>query len=150
MNVRPANYAWAEFYDRLVDLTSYSFSWRAIGRRLGATREAIPRWMNVVRAVSSEGWGRIAYHKTIRGLLDTDPSVRDFMEGTSDRLPAFYAGRIEREMGELHQYLPDGATMHDPNAYLKSVDQAPPTPLRRARRAGAGLPAPTAADLADA
>ncbi len=150
MNVRPANYAWPEFYDRLVDLTSYSFSWRAIGRRLGATREAIPRWMNVVRAVSSEGWGRIAYHKTIRGLLDTDPSVRDFMEGASDRLPAFYAGRIEREMGELHQYLPDGATMHDPNAYLKSVNQAAPTPLRRARRAGAGLPAPTAADLADA
>jgi hypothetical protein len=104
----------------------------------------------VVRAVSSEGWGRIAYHKTIRGLLDTDPSVRDFMEGASDRLPGFYAGRIEREMGELHQYLPDGATMHDPNAYLKSVNLAPPTPLRRARRAGAGLSAPTAADLSDA
>ena len=38
MNVRPENYSWVEFYDRLVDLTSYSFSWRAIGRRLGATR----------------------------------------------------------------------------------------------------------------
>ena len=37
MNVKPVNYSWAEFYDRLVDLTSYSFSWRAIGRRLGAT-----------------------------------------------------------------------------------------------------------------
>ena len=31
MNVRPVNYSWVEFYDRLVDLTSYSFSWRAIG-----------------------------------------------------------------------------------------------------------------------
>ena len=62
MNVRPKNYAWPEFYDRLVDLSRYSFSWRAIRRRLGATEGAIPRWMNVVRAMSSEGWGRIEYH----------------------------------------------------------------------------------------
>ena len=38
MNVRPTNYAWPEFYDRLVDLTRYSFSWRAIGRRVTAPR----------------------------------------------------------------------------------------------------------------
>ncbi|HEX6669091.1 MAG TPA: hypothetical protein VF061_06010, partial [Gemmatimonadales bacterium] len=96
MNVRPANYSWVEFYDRLVDLTGYSFSWRAIGRRLGATPAMIPRWMNVVRAMSSEGWGRIAYHTTIRGLLDTAPSVRGVMEGEDDRLPAFYEARIRR------------------------------------------------------
>ncbi len=77
MNVRPANYAWPEFYDRLVDLTRHAFSWRAIGRRLGATAGAIPKWMNVVRAMSSEGWGRIEYHTPIRGLLDTDRDVRD-------------------------------------------------------------------------
>ena len=34
MNVRPANYDWPEFYDRLVSLTRHAFSWRAIGRRL--------------------------------------------------------------------------------------------------------------------
>ena len=65
------------------------------GHRAGgsaATPTAIPQWMNVVRAMSSEGWGRIAYHTTIRRLLDTDPSVRGFMEGEDDRLPAFYAG----------------------------------------------------------
>ena len=32
----------------------------------------IPKWMNVVRAVSSEGFGRIRYHETISGLLETD------------------------------------------------------------------------------
>ena len=48
---------------------------------------AIPKWMNVVRAVSSEGFGRIRYHETIRRLLDTDRSVRDYMEGES-RYPA--------------------------------------------------------------
>jgi hypothetical protein len=141
MNVRPANYSWAEFYDRLVDLTSYSFSWRAIGRRLGATPAMIPRWMNVVRAMSSEGWGRIAYHTTIRGLLDTDRSVRGFMEGEEQALPAFYQARIQRDLGELHRHLPDGAVMHDPNAYLKSVGQATITPIAGTRRARAAAPA---------
>jgi hypothetical protein len=137
MNVRPANYSWPEFYDRLVDLTSYSFSWRAIRRRLGATPAMIPRWMNVVRAMSSEGWGRIAYHTTIRGLLDADRSVRAFMEGEDDRLPAFYQARIERDLGELHRHLPAGAIMHDPNAYLKSVGEGSVTPLQGTRRSRA-------------
>ncbi|MEP6688226.1 MAG: radical SAM protein, partial [Gemmatimonadales bacterium] len=53
MNVRPKNYNWAEFYDGLIDVTSYSFSWRAIARRIPATPTAIPKWMNVVRAMSS-------------------------------------------------------------------------------------------------
>jgi hypothetical protein len=135
MNVRPAHYSWPEFYDRLVDLSRYSFSWRAIGRRLTATDGAIPKWMNVVRAMSSEGWGRIRYHTTIRGLLDTDAGVRGFMEGTTTELPAFYAARIDRDLGPLKRYLPAGAVMHDPNAYLKgSTDATALTPLGEGRR----------------
>jgi hypothetical protein len=126
MNVRPANYSWPEFYDLLVDLTRYSFSWRAIARRVPATPTMIPKWMNVVRGMSSEGWGRIEYHTTIRRLLDTDPSVRNFMEGTSDRLPAFYEQRIQRDLGELSSYLPPGSMMHDPNAYLKTSGEGVP------------------------
>lgn len=133
MNVRPANYSWTEFYDRLVDLTTYSFSWRAIRRRLGATPAMIPRWMNVVRAMSSEGWGRIEYHTTIRRLLDTDPEVRGFMEGEDRPLPRFYQARIERDLGELHRHLPPGAIMHDPNAYLKSEAATETTPLQAGR-----------------
>ena len=34
MNVRPKNYSWRDFYDHVIDLTGYSFSWRAIFRRL--------------------------------------------------------------------------------------------------------------------
>jgi hypothetical protein len=134
MNVRPKNYGWPEFYDRLVDLSRYSFSWRAIRRRLGATAGIIPKWMNVVRAMSSEGWGRIEYHTTIRRLLDEDRDVRQFMEGETDRLPAFYAQRIKHDLGELHQYLPAGGTMHDPNAYLKSSTEAMPTAPFQLRR----------------
>jgi hypothetical protein len=120
MNVVPRNYSWPEFYDRLVDLSEYSFSYKAIARRLVANGGAIPRWMNVVRAISSEGWGRIRYHTNIRRLLDDDLDVRRFMEGATDRLPGFYARRIAGDLGALHHYLPDGALMHDPNAYLRS------------------------------
>jgi hypothetical protein len=122
MNVRPANYRWEEFYDHLVDVTAYSFSGRAIARRLAATGGVIPRWMNFLRAVSSEGWGRTKYHRTIRGLLDSDQEVKTFFEDGTARLPAFYRGRIQRDLGDLHEYLPQGSIMHDPNAYLKSVE----------------------------
>jgi hypothetical protein len=140
MNVQPKNYSWPAFYDQVVGLSRYSFSWRAIRRRLGATEGAIPKWMNVVRAMSSEGWGRIEYHSTIRRLLDQDSEVRGFMEGETDRLPAFYARRIEHDLGPLYAHLPAGAMMHDPNAYLKSQSQADaqpvalPAPGRRAVR----------------
>src|SRR5262249_43830493 len=93
MNVRPKNYGWTELYYHLIDVTSYSFSWRAIARRIPATRTILSKSLNVVRATSSEGFGRIRYQTTIRRLLDTDRSVRAFMEGESDELPEFYAAR---------------------------------------------------------
>ena len=46
--------------------------------------------MNVLRGISSEGSGRIAYHTNIRGLMDTDRGLRGFLEGETDRLPALY------------------------------------------------------------
>lgn len=140
MNVIPRNYEWPEFYDRLVDLSEYSFSWRAIRRRLMATDGAIPRWMNVVRAVSSEGWGRIRYHRTIRQLLDEDPGALRFMKGETAQLPEFYRRRIAAELGALHPHLPPGALMHDPNAYLRSsaeTAQTVPVELRRGWRRSA-------------
>ncbi|HEX2250875.1 MAG TPA: radical SAM protein, partial [Gemmatimonadales bacterium] len=123
MNVRPKNYTWPEFYDGLVDVTSYSFSWKAIARRIPATATMIPKWMNVVRAVSSEGFGRIRYHRTIRRLLDTDRSVRSYLEGETDVLPDFYAQRIRSELGPAYQFLPEGALVHDPNAYLHATTE---------------------------
>jgi hypothetical protein len=122
MNVRPANYRWEEFYDHLVDVTAHSFSGRAIRRRIAATGGATPRWLNLLRSVSSEGWGRIRYHRVIRGLLDTDRGVKAFMETGDEPLPSFYSTRIRRDLGDLHAFLPPGSIMHDPNAYLKSVE----------------------------
>ena len=121
MNVKPKHYGWPEFYDGLIDVTRHSFSWKAIARRVPATATAIPKWMNIVRAMSSEGWGRIRYHTTIRKLLDTDRSVRAYMDGETTVLPQFYVDRIQRELGSMYQYLPEGAMYHDPNAYLATA-----------------------------
>lgn len=126
MNVKPLNYSWKKFYDHVVDVTRYSFSWKAIARRIPATPTTIPKWMNVMRAISSEGFGRIKYHTTIRKLLDTDKSVRDYMEGETTVLPEFYLNRIKTELGSLYKWLPEGGLEHDPNAYLKSTTEAAP------------------------
>ena len=109
---------------------------RAIARRLPATATAIPKWMNLVRAMSSEGWGRIRYHTTIRRLLDTDRSVRDYLEGETTTLPAFYLNRIRQELGPMFAHLPAGALSHDPNAYLASTAEDPAPVALRSRRAG--------------
>ena len=136
MNVRPKHYSWPEFYDGLIDVTSYSFSWRAIARRVPATATAIPKWMNVVRAMSSEGWGRIRYHTTIRRLLDSDRSVKAYLDGETTVLPAFYLDRIRRELGPMFEHLPAGALSHDPNAYLASTVEEPVPVALQSRRAG--------------
>ena len=78
--------------------------------------------MNVVRAVSSEGFGRIKYYKSIRRRLDTDGSLRRYLEQESDELPAFFVDRVRHELGDLYQWLPAGALYHDPHAYLKSEE----------------------------
>ena len=72
MNVKPKNYSWPDFYERVIDLVKYTYSSRAIFNRYRAAKGIIPRWMNVVRAVSSEGFGRIKYHTEVRRRLDTD------------------------------------------------------------------------------
>lgn len=131
MNVRPKHYTWPAFYDGLIRVTRHSFSLKAIARRVPATATAIPKWMNVVRAMSSEGWGRIEYHTTIRRQLDRDHSVRRYLDGETNALPAFYHNRIKRDLGPLYRYLPEGALYHDPNAYLGSTARsAAPEPVR--------------------
>jgi len=129
MNVKPKNYAWPDFYDRVIDLTRYTFSWRAIYRRYRAIEETIPKWMNVVRAISSEGFGRIEYFTNLRRLLDTDRQLRSYFEQETTELPQFYIDRMRKELGAMWQWLPEGALHHDPNAYLNSQKAAAATPV---------------------
>jgi hypothetical protein len=137
MNVRPRNYSWRDFYDRVIDLTRYSFRAQAIVRRFRATQGMTSRWLNVVRAVSTEGSGRLRYYKEIRARLDTDRQFSPYFEQEADELPEFYADLVRRDLGTLWDWLPAGALSHDPYSYLKSERSAASlvsVPLRQAAR----------------
>ena len=123
MNVKPKNYSWPEFYKHVIDLTGYTYSKRAIINRWRATRGMIPRWMNVVRAMSSEGFGRIKYHTEVRRRLNADPPFRRYFEQETTELPQFYADLARKDLGPLWHWLPEGAMQHDPNAYLNSISR---------------------------
>jgi hypothetical protein len=120
MNVKPKNYSWDEFYRNVIDLGKHTFSWHAIVRRLGANRTMIPKWMNVVRAVSSEGFGRIKYNTRVLRHLENDGQFRRYFEQETDKLPKFYEAQVKKDLGTLWNWLPPGALYHDPNAYLKT------------------------------
>ena len=120
MNVKPKHYAWPDFYDHVLDLSKYSYSWHSIINRYRAIKAMIPRWMNVLRAVSSSGFGRIRYYEEVRRRLEVDRQFRRFFEQETSELPQFYVDRVRKELGLLSEWLPEGALSHDPNAYLRS------------------------------
>lgn len=124
MNVRPKNYNWIDFYDKVIDLTEYSFSAKAIYRRIKGTPNFTSRWMNFMRAISSEGWGRIRFYRQIRKNLLQDKSFRKFFEGDSQQLPEFYKKIIQKDLGTWWPWLPQTALTHNENAYLDKTMQA--------------------------
>jgi hypothetical protein len=131
MNVKPKHYAWPDFYDHVLDLSKYSYSWRSIINRYKAVKAMIPRWMNVLRAVSSSGFGRIKYYEEVRRRLDGDREFRRFYEQETSEPPQFYVDRVRKELGLLWEWLPKGALCHDPKAYLKSEIEQSVNILRR-------------------
>jgi hypothetical protein len=135
MNMRPKHYAWPDFYDRVIDLTEHTFSHRAIIRRLGATKAFIPRWLNVIRAVSSEGYGRLRFYGKVRERLLTDRGFRAYFEQESTELPQFYVDLIRRDLGPMWDALPAGAIHHDPYTF-REPRTALPEVIVRASAAG--------------
>lgn len=124
MNVVPKNYEWPAFYDHLLDLERYAYSWPQIARRFQANEGAIPKWMNLVRATSSERYGRVKHHAFVRAQLDSDASVRRFFDRDTTTVPAMYMDRIKADLGPLWDAVPTGGLEHDPNEYLNHFSDA--------------------------
>jgi hypothetical protein len=124
MNLKPKNYEWVDFYDKVIDLTEYTFSKKAIYRRFKASPSFTAKWMNFMRAVSSEGHGRLRFYKMVRKNLVEDRAFRSYFESETKELPQFYKNIIQKDLGVWWQWLPKGALEHNPNAYLnKSLHQ---------------------------
>lgn len=146
MNLRPRNYSWPDFYDRVIDLSRYTFSWRAILNRHRAINDFIPRWMNILRTLSSsEGFGRIRYYTEVRQRLHRDTQFRPYFEQETAELPRFYKDRVRKELGPLWGWLPEGALYHDPNAYLNSQEERSLQPLGVTSQ----IPSPDAVAVSD-
>jgi hypothetical protein len=126
MNVRPKNYSWPEFYDLLIDLTDYSFSWPRVIKRMRSNKGAIVKGINAVRALSSEGAGRLKYYREIRRRLDSDPQMRGYFNQETTVVPDFFVNRMRMELGRLWEWLPEGAVHHNPNAYMERLESRTP------------------------
>jgi hypothetical protein len=114
-NVKPKNYSWTEFYDRVLDVTKYTFSWSSMIKRYRANQGILPAWINVLRATSPEGFGRIQYYSEVRRRLSSDRHFRAFFDQETTELPGFYVERVRRELGRFWEWLPDGALYYDPD-----------------------------------
>lgn len=126
MNIKPKNYEWVEFYDKVIDLTAYTFSKRAIYRRFLATPHQPAKWMNFMRAISSEGHGRLRFYKEVKRNLVRNAAFRQYFEGETQVLPDFYLNIIKKDLGVWWQWLPQGALEHNPNAYLEKKSMIQP------------------------
>ena len=109
MNVQPKNYDWPEFYDHLVDVTRYSFSWKAIGRRIGGDAGHDPE-------VDERGAGGV--HRRVwagssitrRCGSGSTPTARcgRSSSGRRTRSRCSTGSRSGTDLGPLYEYLPDG------------------------------------------
>ncbi len=91
---------------------------KAIVRRSLATSGLTSRWMNFMRAISSEGYGRIRFFKQVRRRLIEDKTFRPYFDGESGELPSFFMDIIKKDLGSWWSWLPNGAIHHNSNAYL--------------------------------
>ena len=98
-----------------------------IYRRLKANKMFIPRWMNFVRAISAEGFGRIKYYSRLRTLMDTDRSVRQFIEQETDGTKLLEIVKSERPETEVVMITAFGSIDAAVEAMHFSAGRYPPT-----------------------
>ena len=122
MNIKPKNYTWDEFYDNVIDLIKHNASWQTMYNSYKAIPSFTARWLNVIRVLP--WFEQIKYYREIRRRLDEDPQFRPFFEGQTIELPEFYVARIQKSLGALWEWLPEGALYHDQNAYLKAQENS--------------------------
>ena len=115
MNIRPLNYSWPDFYDRVADVTRHALGARGTWRRLLANRPGAAGLFNLFRGATT---GRPRYQAEMARMLRGNSDLRAYFEGESAVMPDFFRARIKRDLGPLWEALPAGALDHDPYAYL--------------------------------
>lgn len=119
MNVKPKNYSWINFYDHLIDLTDYTYSWPMILKRFRANKLGTPSLFCMVKSASSER-SKLKYFIEVRRRLQSDTRFRSYFEQETTEIPKFFVDIIRKDLGPLYRWLPQKTLYHDPKAYLKS------------------------------
>ena len=107
MNVKPLNYYWRDFYDRVIDLTRYSFSHaRHCSPLAGHARLELALVERRARGFDGRLWkGR--YYPEIRKRLDGDPQFSPYFEQRERAsFRDFYVDMVRQELGPLWEWLP--------------------------------------------
>jgi len=117
MNIRPLNYSWPDFYEKVADVTRHAYGARTVWRRLAATGANMASLFSLFRSATTD---RPKYQTRMARMLRDDPAMRGYFEGETAALPAFFEARIRKDLGPLWDALPEGALEHDPYAYLGS------------------------------
>jgi hypothetical protein len=141
MNIVPANYDWADFYDQVTSVTRHALGPRGIARRFMANKDVTGRLINLFRGATT---GRTKYQAGMARMARHDLGMRAFLNGQTRAIPAFFEARIKKDLGPLWDALPQGALNHEPNAYLMSELAADPS---LAEPAPAAARATTAVDV---
>ncbi|NND70579.1 MAG: radical SAM protein [Rhodothermales bacterium] len=123
-NVIPRNYTWLEFYDHVVDAFDTAFSRRAIRRRFTKNSHTSSRFEQLLRGISSDRRSRLGHQRYMREQFN-DPNVRAFFEGETRTIPDMFVNKVQKDLGPLWEWLPEGTLDYDPNAYLNSKLQHP-------------------------
>jgi hypothetical protein len=91
----------------------------------------LPLWVRAGRGRAARRWReragfglkeqRVApqhrHDSSVRRLLGSDSSVRGFFEGANRVIPGYLHQQVKSDLGSLWGWLPDGAMLHDENAY---------------------------------
>ena len=117
MNVRPKNYAWADFFGHVADLVDDAHSATRIVRRFRATTGFHTRWFSALRAATSK---KARYYYGLHDRLRSGGPLRAFLDGETETIPTFFTDTIRRDLGPFWSLLPQGALRHDHLAYLAS------------------------------
>lgn len=120
MNVRPKHYDWRTFYDLIIDLYEHAFSYRSIARRFNAGSKFTVNLDSMMRGLFLERTFRLRAYRTLRGLMDTDPTMLPYLNGTTQTLPQHFINTVRHDLMDLWDWLPKDAVYHNPNAYLQA------------------------------
>lgn len=115
MNIKPLNYAWPDFYDRVAGVTRHALGARGTWRRLAANGPGVAGLFNLFRGATT---GRPKYQAAMARMLRDDQAVRAYFEGETATMPDFFRARVSKDLGTYWDALPEGALEHDSHAYL--------------------------------